>query len=100
MVKPKPELSKQPIRTKENITKSQWKLKQNKQFPEAREKADYQGAICFSFKSDWLRKWRVFFTNPRPEQKPKQFLITVDNQLKIALLLSSFQTIVEYIKGC
>ena len=71
MVKPKPELSKQPIRTKENITKSQWKLKQNKQFPEARENADYQGAICFSFKSDWLRKWREF-SLPIPDQDKNQ----------------------------
>ena len=71
MVKPKPELSKRPIRTKENITKSQWKLKQNKQFPEARENADYQGAICFSFKSDWLRKWREF-SLPIPDQGKNQ----------------------------
>ena len=71
MVKPKPVLSKQPIRTKENITKSQWKLKQNKQFPEARENADYQGAICFSFKSDWLRKWREF-SLPIPDQGKNQ----------------------------
>ena len=50
-------LSQQPIRIKENIARNQWELNDNtSDLPEARENACDQGAIDFSFESDWLRK--------------------------------------------
>ena len=62
--------------------------------PRARENADDQVAIGFSFESDWLRKWREFSKQiiKRSEVKQNQsnLGVTFDTQLKIAF---NFETI-------
>ena len=79
-------LSQQPIRIKENIARNQWKLNDNtSDLPEARENACDQGAIDFSFESDWLRKCREF-SGPiiqRSKANPQQSRIIFHNKLGI-----------------
>ena len=55
---------------------------------QARENANEQVVICFSFASDWLRGWREFSRpiTERSKAKPMQSWITFDTQLKIALI--------------
>ena len=55
---------------------------------QAREIACDKVAIGFGFASDWLR-WRDFFKpiTDRSKVKPKQFRITFDTRLKIALFV-------------
>ena len=77
------EVRKIPLRANENS-----KVKTNK-LPKARENADDQVMMGFSFASDWLRKGHEFF-GPITERKTIQSRITFDTQLKIALTRSSF----------
>ena len=68
-------VSRRPITTKENIKRNQQELKvRTSNLPRARENADDQVAIGFSFESDWLRKWREFSRQiiKRSEAKPEQ----------------------------
>ena len=86
--KPKTTLSQRPIRTRVNITRFQWKLKVitcNR--PQARENADDQVAISFSFASDWLWGWREISRpiTERSKAKPMRSRICFYIQLKIAL---------------
>ena len=55
--------------------------------PQARENANDQVAIDFSFVSDWLSKWHEFSRpiTERSKEKPIQSRITFDTRLKIAL---------------
>ena len=80
--------SQQPIKRKENNSKTQWELKVwTTNQPKARENAGDQIGIAFSFASDWLRVWREF-PNPITEQRkgqPMQSRIAFDTHLKIAL---------------
>ena len=79
-------LSQQPIGIKENIARNQWKLNVNtSDLPEVRENACDQGAIDFSFESDWLRKCREF-SGPiiqRSKANPQQSRIIFHNKLGI-----------------
>lgn len=51
----KPKWSQRPIMTKNNILRRQWELLvETCELPEARENLNDQGAIGFSFPSDWL----------------------------------------------
>lgn len=53
----KPKWSQRPIMTKNNILRSQWELLvETCELSEARENLNDQGAIGFSFPSDWLRE--------------------------------------------
>ena len=56
------------------------------QQPAARENAVKQDATGFSFKFDWLIKWRDFFGPiiERRKAKPKQFPIKFNSQLTVA----------------
>ena len=56
-------------------------------WPQARENACDEVKICFSFASDWLRRWREFSRpiTERSKPKPVQSRITFDAQMKIAL---------------
>ena len=79
-------LSQQPIGIKENIARNQWKLNVNtSDLPEVRENACDQGAIDFSFESDWLRKCREFSgpITQRSKANPQQSRIIFDNKLGI-----------------
>ena len=86
VVHSKPKESQRPTRRKKNNFKSQWELKVKRtKLPEAREDADDQVVIGFSFASDWPRMWREF-SAPSTEQSkaiPMQCRITFD-----ALLLN------------
>ena len=90
----KPKLSQQPIRRLENTFKNQRELEvKPRKLPKARENANDQFVIGFSFASDWLREWREFFAPiiERSEANPKQSLITFDTPLKNRPVLKSTQ---------
>ena len=74
---PVPKLSQQPIRAKENVTRSQWELRvKTSKLPKARENAGDQVLIVFIFfASNWLRGCHEF-SGPitgRSKAKPLQF---------------------------
>ena len=59
-VKPRPKQAQQPIKTKENITTSQWELRvRTSTMLEARENVSDEDAVGFSFESNWLSGWVV-----------------------------------------
>ena len=70
---------------------SQWELKvKTSKLSEARENADDQVAISFSFGSDWLKKLGEFprTITSRNRAKPKQLWIIFEIQLKIAKIIN------------
>ena len=69
--KPKTKVIKTAYQKKGNTFKSQWELEaKTTKLSYARENAGDQFLICFSFASDWLRKWGEFFwTNHSAEQR-------------------------------
>ena len=88
---------------KEKIFKSQWELKvKTTKLPKVQKMLATNGVIGFSLASDWLRKWWKFCRSILTEgikAKPKQFWITFDTQLKIALFRFNafFFTVHRYI---
>ena len=75
-------------RTKVYVIIGQWELKvKTNKLLKARENADDQVAIVFSFASDWLRGWHEF-SGPITEQgwvKPKWSWISLYTHSKIVL---------------
>ena len=56
----RPKQAQQPIKTKENITTSQWELRvRTSTMLEARENVSDEDAVGFSFESNWLSGWVV-----------------------------------------
>ena len=78
---PKSKLSQWPIRTKVNITISQWELKfETSKLLEVLENANGQGVIVFSVLSDLCREW---LKPQQPQIAPSAFLInSIENCLK------------------
>ena len=54
--------------------------------------------VVHSFSSDWLREWREFSgpITERSKDKPTQFRITFDTQLKIFTVLGGVSLSFEY----
>ena len=54
--------------------------------------------VVHSFSSDWLREWREFSgpITERSKDKPMQFRITFDTQLKIFTVLGGVSLSFEY----
>ena len=54
--------------------------------------------VVHSFSSDWLREWREFSgpITERSKDKPMQFRITFDTQLKIFTVLGGVSLPFEY----
>ena len=54
--------------------------------------------VVHSFSSDWLREWREFSgpITERSKDKPMQFRITSDTQLKIFTVLGGVSLSFEY----
>ena len=74
-VKPKPKQAQQPIKTKENITTSQWELRvRTSTMLEARENVSDEDTVGFSFESNWWSGWCDFSgpTTERSKTKPNK----------------------------
>ena len=87
-VKPKPNQLQWPIKTIVDNAMSQWELEANTRNRAKRGKTRItKSRLVFGFASDWLSWWREFFKpiTEHSKAKPKQFRITFDTQLKIAL---------------
>ena len=68
--------------------------------PKVQKMLATNGVIGFSLASDWLRKWCKFCRSILTEgikAKPKQFWITFDTQLKIALFRFNAFFFLQYI---
>ena len=84
--KPKTKVIKTAYQKKGNTLKSQWELEaKTTKLSYARENAGDQFLICFSFASDWLRKWGEFSgpITARSNAIPNQSQIAIENQLKL-----------------
>ena len=73
----------QPIKRKENITRSLLQLKvKTSKLPKARENASHQIVFFISFECDWSRKWREFSEpiTQHSEPTPQKSRITLETQ--------------------
>ena len=95
--KPKPKSSLRPITTGAHSEMNQSEfLEITCNLLKAREKSRVQGAIGFSFASNWLKTRRETF-KPITKRSNRNHVITFDSHLKTAQVLSNGQITIHWI---